>query len=939
VETGTGHLRPRGTEGYNQDGIQATAAELNYPTDVALDKLGNLYIADSDNERIRMVSAQTGIITTIAGPGVYGVLGDGGPATSAYLGIPESLALDRSGNLYVAGTFTNRVRMIAANTGIISTFAGGGTSGQLGDGGLATAASLSYPAGVAVDSAGDLYISDSDDSRIRKVEAATGVITTVAGTGISGNSGDGGLALNAEIGSFQGIVLDGNGDLYFSDGYVIRRVDATTSIISTVAGDGYFAFGGDGGAATMAELNSPQGLALDAAGSLYIADELNYVVREVTFNSHVPAIIWPVPAAITYGTPLSAAQLDATSTVAGTFAYTPAAGTVLNAGIQMLSVTLTPTDTTDYDTATATVALTVNQAKPTVTVTPSAASITATQALTVTVALSGGSGNPAPSGTVILSSGTYASAATTLKSGTASIVIPLGQLAIGTDTLTATYSSNNNYSSSLGTASVKVSASTIAVLTSPAPGGTFYGSNVAFAWTAVTGATDYELFVGSTGKGSLNLYYSGNITATSATVGGLPTNGEQIYARLYTNFNGTLQFNDYNYTAVPQSQATLTSPAPGSTLPGTGVTFTWTAETGATDYELFVGSTGPGSYNLYYSGKTMATSATVGGLPTNGETVYARLYTKFGGVLEYNDYVYTAVSQAPAVLTSPVPSSALPGTGVTFTWTAATGATEYEFFVGSTGPGSYNLYYSGNTLATSASVGGLPANGEKLYARLYTKFGGVTEYSDYVYTAVPQAPAELMAPAPGTTLPAASAAFTWTAATGATDYELFIGSTGAGSYNLFYSGNTTATSLVAGGLPTNGETLYARLYTKFNGTLEYSDYTFKAVSQPPAMLNAPTQGGTLTGASAMFRWAAATGATYYELFVGSTGPGSYNLYYSGDKTVTSLTVNGLPTNGETIYARLYTNFNGTLEYFDYTFTAYTASALAPAGLNSSSRVF
>ena len=254
METGTGHLRPRGTEGYNQDGIQATAAELNYPTDVALDKLGNLYIADSDNERIRMVSAQTGIITTIAGPGVYGVLGDGGPATSAYLGIPESLALDRSGNLYVAGTFTNRVRMIAANTGIISTFAGGGTSGQLGDGGLATAASLSYPAGVAVDSAGDLYISDSDDSRIRKVEAATGVITTVAG-------------------------------------------------------DGYFAFGGDGGAATMAEHNSPQGLALDAAGSLYIEDELNYVVREVTFNSHVPAIIWPVPAAITYGTPLSAAQL------------------------------------------------------------------------------------------------------------------------------------------------------------------------------------------------------------------------------------------------------------------------------------------------------------------------------------------------------------------------------------------------------------------------------------------------------------------------------------------------------------------------------------------------------------------------------------------------------------------------------------------------------
>jgi hypothetical protein len=162
--------------------------------------------------------------------------------------------------------------------------------------------------------------------------------------------------------------------------------------------------------------------------------------------------------------------------------------------------------------------------------------------------------------------------------------------------------------------------------------------------------------------------------------------------------------------------------------------------------------------------------------------------------------------------------------------------------------------------------------------------------------------------------------FTWTAATGATDYELFIGSTGPGSYNLFYSGNTTATSLKASGLPTNGETIYARLYTKFGGTLEYSDYTFKAVSQAPAALTSPTSGSTFTGTSVTFTWTAATGVTDYELFVGSTGPGSYNLFYSGDKTVTSLTVNGLPTNGETIYVRLYTNFNGTLEYADYTFT-------------------
>jgi hypothetical protein len=372
---------------------------------------------------------------------------------------------------------------------------------------------------------------------------------------------------------------------------------------------------------------------------------------------------------------------------------------------------------------------------------------------------------------------------------------------------------------------------------------------------------------------------------------------------------------------IQSKPSVLTSPAPGGPLPGASVTFTWSVAYGSTDYKLFIGSTGKGSYNLYYNGNTTATSATVGGLPTNGETLYVRLYTNFNGALQYNDYTYTAVSQAQAVLTSPAPGSTLPGTGVTFTWTSATGASDYELFVGSTGPGSYNLFYQGNTLATSVTVGGLPANGETLYARLYTKFGGVLEYNDYIYTAVAQAPAVLVSPMPGATLPGTCVTFTWTAVTGATDYEFFIGSTGAGSYNLFYSGNTLATSLMACGLPTSGATLYARLYTKFNGTLEYSDYTFKAVSQPPATLTAPANGSTLTGTSVTFTWTAATGATDYELFVGSTGPGSYNLYYSGHKAVTSLTVNGLPTNGETVYARLYTNFNGTLEYSDYTFAA------------------
>jgi len=150
---------------------------------------------------------------------------------------------------------------------------------------------------------------------------------------------------------------------------------------------------------------------------------------------------------------------------------------------------------------------------------------------------------------------------------------------------------------------------------------------------------------------------------------------------------------------------------------------------------------------------------------------------------------------------------------------------------------------------------------------------------------------------------------------------LILGSTGPGSYNVFYSGDRTGTTLNATGLPTNGETIYARLYTRFNTTLVYEDYTFTATTMPPAGLISPTAGSAFTSASQTFTWNSATGATYYELFVGNTVPGSYNLYYSGHLSITSVTVNKLPTNGETIYARLYTNFNGTLEYYDYTFTA------------------
>ena len=259
--------------GYGGDGGPAVAAQLNWPFDVALDGAGNLYIADWLHNRIRKVDA-AGVISTVAGGGSS--LGDGGPATAAQLNFPEGVAPDGAGNLYIADTYNNRIRKVDA-AGVISTVAGGGSS--LGDGGPATAAQLSGPSGVAVDGAGNLYIADRGNRRIRKVDAA-GVISTVAGGGSS--LGDGGPATAARLNFPVGVALDGSGNLYIADtdNNRIRKVDAA-GVISTVAGDGTCCYSGDGGPAVEAQLSGPSGVAVDAAGNLYIADTENERIRKV----------------------------------------------------------------------------------------------------------------------------------------------------------------------------------------------------------------------------------------------------------------------------------------------------------------------------------------------------------------------------------------------------------------------------------------------------------------------------------------------------------------------------------------------------------------------------------------------------------------------------------------------------------------------------------
>lgn len=306
-----------GVAGFAGDGGAAVAAALNEPTGLAFDASGNLYVADTDNNRIRRI-ALGGTITTVAGNGTAGYTGDGGPARAAALNQPRAVAVDAAGDLYISDSGNERIRYVSAASGTISTLAGTGATGMAGDGGPAAAAQLFDPAGLRLDGAGNLYIADEGNNALRRIgpdgristlatqlnrpadvvldaqgdiyiaevggnrvmeRTPTGTLTTVAGTGAAGYSGDGGKALAAQLNRPAALALDSSGTLYIADlGNNCVRAVADGTIV-TVAGDGTGGFAGDGGPAAASLLWAPAGLATSAGGELYIADTLNNRIR------------------------------------------------------------------------------------------------------------------------------------------------------------------------------------------------------------------------------------------------------------------------------------------------------------------------------------------------------------------------------------------------------------------------------------------------------------------------------------------------------------------------------------------------------------------------------------------------------------------------------------------------------------------------------------
>ncbi|MDR3699782.1 MAG: hypothetical protein P4L56_09125 [Candidatus Sulfopaludibacter sp.] len=295
--------------GFSGDGGIASKALLNTPMGVATDSQGNLYIADTNNNRIRKVVGFAGNIATYAGNGVLSYSGDGGAATKAQFNTPQGVAVDSGGNYYVADSANNVVRKVTAG-GVVSNFAGNGSGGFGGDNGAATGAQLNSPHGVAVDSAGNVYIADTGNSRIRKVSG--GVIGTIAGSGTVGYSGDGGAGPSAQLNSPTGVAVDSAGNVYIADfgNNVIRKLSAGGAI-STVAGNTRQGYSGDGGGGTQAQLNGPQGVGVDSAGNVYIADTLNNRVRKLSGGNIQTVAGIGIPGNSGDGGPAASAQLAA----------------------------------------------------------------------------------------------------------------------------------------------------------------------------------------------------------------------------------------------------------------------------------------------------------------------------------------------------------------------------------------------------------------------------------------------------------------------------------------------------------------------------------------------------------------------------------------------------------------------------------------------------
>jgi hypothetical protein len=418
-------------------------------------------------------------------------------------------------------------------------------------------------------------------------------------------------------------------------------------------------------------------------------------------------------------------------------------------------------------------------------------------------------------GNVTVTGGGYNSGAVHLAAGLATINIPAGALAVGNDTFAVNYSGDSNYAAADFTDQI-----TITVTGTSLPTITSF---VASPATITAGSSGTLTGVFSNGTGVIT---PGNISVTSGKQVSVSPTATTTYTLTVTPTTGTAVTKTATVIVEPATTPALTSPTPGSVLGTTNVVFSWKSGTGVTEYDLYLGTTGVGSDNLYNSAGVTTTSVTVPKLPSLGAKVYARLYYLISGVWQSSDYTYTESPIATPVLTSPTPGSVLGTSNVVFSWTPGGGVAEYDLYLGTTAAGSTNLYNSAGVTTTSVTVAKIPSLGATVYVRLSYLIKGVWGHTDYTYAESPIANPVLTSPLPGSVLGTTNVAFSWTPGGGVTEYDLYLGTTGAGSDNLYNSAGVTTTSVTVPTLPSKGVTVYARLFYRIKGVWQSADYTY-----------------------------------------------------------------------------------------------------------------
>ena len=372
-----------------------------------------------------------------------------------------------------------------------------------------------------------------------------------------------------------------------------------------------------------------------------------------------------------------------------------------------------------------------------------------------------------------------------------------------------------------------------ATMTSPSPGATFAGSTVTFSWTAVDGASEYVLGIGRT-TDATDLYFHGQGLQTSATVNNLPSDGSVLYVKLWTHVGDSWLSNLYTYRASTTSggpQSVILSPAPNSTLSSGTVTFTWQAVSGSSEYVLGIGRKTDAN-DVYFKGQGLQTSATVSNLPTDGSTLYVKIWTHLGNNWLSSNYSYHASSTPggpQSTIVTPTPGSTFSSGTVSFTWTAVNGSSEYVLGIGRNTDAT-DVYFSGQGLHTSATVSNLPTDGSAISVKIWTHLASGWLSSNYTYHAssTPGGPqSTIINPTPGSTFSGTTVTFTWTAVNGSSEYVLGVGRT-TDANDIYFNGQGLRTSGTVSNLPTDGSTLYVKIWTHLASGWLSSNYTYKA---------------------------------------------------------------------------------------------------------------